>query len=280
MKLRLRVGKYNVTIAKVGEFSLDAGMVFGAVPKTLWGRYATVDEYNRVRLGINVVFLDDGNKRFLIDAGAGPLYKYNEKLTEIWNLNSERVDDVLGLDENDIDYVIFTHLHFDHAGGATVKKNGDYEATFPKALYYVHKEEIKVALNPHILSHYSYFEHDFMPLKKAYKLFELSGEKGSVISNISFKFTGGHTEGHIIIKAESEGEALVYVGDLILTSLHIPLAWVSGIDLCRLKSFREKEALYSEALENRYVLVFPHDLKPVAGRIIRDDKGRFRLEKV
>lgn len=268
-----------MTIAKTGEFSLDAGLVFGAVPKVLWSRYVTVDDYNRVRLGINALFLDDGDRRILIDSGAGSLDKYDEKLIDIWSLESERVDDVIGLDQNDVDYVIFTHLHFDHAGGSTVKNDNNFKPLFPKAKYFAHEKEIEAALNPHDLSRFSYFERDYVPLIKGKMLESLRGNQGEVLQNVSFKLTGGHTEGHIYVKVKSEGETLIYTGDLILSKYSVPIAWASGIDLCRIKNYNARKELYSEAVNNNYLFVFPHEPNPIFGTIYKDEKGKFRFKK-
>ena len=274
------MGKFYVTIAKTGEFSLDAGLVFGAVPKVLWSKYVAIDEYNRVRLGINAVFLDDGDKRILIDSGAGSLDKYNEKLIGIWSLESERVDDAIGLDRNDIDYVVFTHLHFDHAGGSTIKSNDNYEPLFPKAKHYAHEEEIKAALNPHELSRFSYFERDYVPLLKKDIIEPLKGDRGEILKGVSFRLTRGHTEGHIYVKVESEGETLIYTGDLILSKYSVPIAWASGIDLCRIENYYARKELYPEAVEKKYLFAFPHEPSPIIGRISRNEKGKYFFKTV
>ncbi len=274
---RFEIGEYKATLIRTGTFKLDAGIVFGAIPKALWGKYEKTDEYNRITLGINALFLDNGDRRILIDTGPGHINKYNEKLIEIWGLETTRIDDALGLDRNDVDIVVFTHLHFDHAGGATINPNGEYEPIFPNARYYAHEKEIEIALNPHALSRFSYFGRDYEPLLKKKILYALKGQKGSIEEDLSFYHTRGHTEGHIVVKVESDGDALYYLGDLVLTSLHLQPTWVSGIDLCRLESFYARETLYREALDKRAIFVFPHDKNLTVGRLTLDEKQRYKL---
>ena len=280
MKKRFEFGKYKATLVRTGNFKLDAGIVFGAIPKALWGKVETTDEYNRVSLGINALFLDSGDQRILIDTGPGHMDKYNEKLRAIWDLESERIDDALGLDRNDVDIVIFTHLHFDHAGGATIKGDSGFEPIFPNATYYAHSAEVEIALHPHALSKFSYFERDYVPLIKEKKLRRLEGEKGSITENTRFHYTKGHTEGHIVVEIESEGDTLFYLGDLVLTSKHIQPTWVSGIDLCRIESFKAREKIYSLALEKEAIFAFPHDRDLEIGRLKTDEKRRYYLERI
>ncbi len=280
LKRRFYVGDFRVTLAKTGEFSLDAGMVYGAIPKTLWGRIDTVDELNRVRLSINVLFLDNGNFRILIDSGAGSLGKYDDKLIEIWNLESEEPDEVLGLDENDVDLVILTHLHFDHVGGLTRSGDGVYQPVFKRAIHYIHEEEYKAALNPTIFEKFSYFERDFKPLVKANLVRFIKGKSGSIENHFRFFLTKGHTLGHIAIRFVSQSQTLIHPGDLILTSNHAPLPWISGIDLCKLESLEAKKTLYEDAVGKDHLFVFPHDKKLEIGKIVLDNRGRYKLEKV
>jgi len=280
LKKKFDVGDFRITLVKVGEFSLDAGMVYGSIPKTLWGRVDSVDSLNRVRLSINMLFLDNGNFRIIIDSGAGSLNKYDEKLIEIWGLESEEPDEALGLDENDVDLVILTHLHFDHAGGLTRLEDGVFQPIFKRAIHYIHEEEYKAALNPTIFEKFSYFERDFKPLVKSNLVRFIKGEKGSIENHFRFYLTKGHTLGHIAIKFVSQSRMLIHPGDLILTSNHVPLPWISGIDLCKLESLAAKIMLFEEAVNRDHVFVFPHDKSLDVGKIVVDNKGRYRLEKI
>ena len=215
----------------------------------------------------------------MIETGAGALEKYNEKLIDIWHLETNDVDDVIGLDEMDIDYVIMTHLHFDHAGGSTVKRDDEYRPLFKRAIHFIHEIEWKSALTPHELSRYSYFERDFVPLQKSNVLKFVEKDREKILPEIEYIWTGGHSEGHSIVKVTSENETLIFPGDLILTHYNVPISWISGIDLCRLENYNARVKLYEEAVKYNYMFTFPHEPEPIIGRIKMDEKGRYLFER-
>ena len=86
--------------------------------------------------------------------------------------------------------------------------------------------------------------------------------------------------GHIAIRFVSQSQTLIHPGDLILTSNHAPLPWISGIDLCKLESLEAKKTLYEDAVGKDHLFVFPHDKKLEIGKIVLDNRGRYKLEKV
>jgi glyoxylase-like metal-dependent hydrolase (beta-lactamase superfamily II) len=118
-----------------GSFRLDGGAMFGVVPKPLWEKRAPSDERNRIRLGLRPLLVRGQKQTMIIDAGIGG--KMDDKSVEIYAIDRSRnLDDALageGLSREDIDIVLASHLHFDHAGGFTTRRaSGALAPAFPQ----------------------------------------------------------------------------------------------------------------------------------------------------
>ena len=116
-------GDYRLEIIPDTEFRLDGGAMFGVVPRVLWERVCPPDDGNRVKLNANCLFIDTGKEKVLIETGMGE--KWSPKEIAMYGIDRERpfaesLRQIAGCDPEDIDIVINTHLHFDHAGGNTV----------------------------------------------------------------------------------------------------------------------------------------------------------------
>ena len=145
--IRFESGDLRLTILSAGTLWLDGGAMFGVVPKTLWAKLRPPDERNRIRLGMNVLLVEDGTKRTLIDNGAGT--KWDAKQRDIYGFAAKSPAEILepaGLTPGDIDVVLDSHLHFDHAGGNT-ELDADLRLvpSFPNARYVVQKGELEFA---------------------------------------------------------------------------------------------------------------------------------------
>lgn len=147
--IQIKIGDYELHPVPTGEFGLDGGAMFGTVPKVLWEKSNPADDKNRIRMEARGLLLK-GKKNILIDCGNGSDFvdKYGEKLgnkfAELYKNRSGRSNlkqsFKQGLTPENIDMVILTHLHFDHAGGGVTSKNGKLVPTFPNAKYYVQKK--------------------------------------------------------------------------------------------------------------------------------------------
>lgn len=221
-------------------------------PKILWEKSNPADEHNRIPMEARALLLDGGpGKRVLVDCGIGGDYqeKYGEKLgakfAEMYAVTSDASIGhslaALGLSETDIDHVILTHLHFDHAGGATRWQEGRLVPTFPKARYYVQRANFETASTPNLREKASYYTANFRPLDEAGVLQILDGPVENLLPGISVEVTNGHTRGQQIVKVTDGSTTLVYCGDLIPTSTHVRLPWVMGYDLDPLTLMEEKK---------------------------------------
>jgi glyoxylase-like metal-dependent hydrolase (beta-lactamase superfamily II) len=255
--------------------------MFGVVPKTLWERVAPPDSRNRIRLAARPWVVGDGQRWTLIDAGLGD--KLDPKLAEIYNLDRRQTLHLSlaghGLGAGDIDLVIASHLHFDHAGGFTSRgSGGEVVPSFPGARYLVRRGEYEDATHPHERNRASYFPDNFVPLVEAGRV-DFIEQDGEVAPGFVVRRTGGHTMHHQIVQIESDGKVAVFIADLMPTAAHLPLAYIMGYDLYPMDTLAFKRAFIDEAIGNEYLILFEHDPEIAAGYFRRRD-GRVVIERV
>jgi glyoxylase-like metal-dependent hydrolase (beta-lactamase superfamily II) len=285
----LNIGPYQVCPVPTGIFGLDGGAMFGTVPKVLWEKSNPPDEKNRIPMEARALLLKSKDRNILIDCGNGADFvaKYGDKLgnkfAEMYSLDEsgpslKKSLQKHGLDFKDITDVILTHLHFDHAGGGTTEINGELVPTFPKATYYIQKENLETAQKPNIREKASYFTSNIEPLVKSGKLKILNGPTENIIPGISVLVSNGHTKGQQIVKISDGKATLLYCGDVVPTSSHVRLAWVMGYDLEPLKLIEEKQVFLSQAADEHWYLYFEHDPYCDAAQVVRQGTD-FAVEK-
>src|SRR5690606_3244787 len=172
----------------------------------------------------------------------------------------------LGLGPADIDVVLMTHLHFDHAGGLTTVVDGIVRPVFPRARYLIRRGEWDDAMHPHARSRASYMPENYVPLAEA-GLVDFIEDDGEVLPGVSVWRTGGHTRHHQIVKIDSTGETGLYLADLVPTAAHLPEAWIMGYDLYPTETLAAKARWLPEAVQGEYVIFFEHDPTVAAGRL-------------
>jgi glyoxylase-like metal-dependent hydrolase (beta-lactamase superfamily II) len=222
-----------------------------------------------------------GARTLIVDAGIGD--KMDPKAVEIYAIDRSRsLRDSLaaeGLAEADVEIVLASHLHFDHAGGFTRRDaSGTLIPVFPRARYVVRAAEYEDATHPHERNRASYLAENYVPLQQAGVL-DLHQEDTAVMPGVRVVRTGGHTMHHQIVYLESEGRTAVFAADLIPTTAHIDSAWVMGYDLYPMDTFTFKRAFIREAIEREYLIFFEHDPDVAAG-YIREANGRRYVEPV
>jgi glyoxylase-like metal-dependent hydrolase (beta-lactamase superfamily II) len=266
----IALGELRVHIVPDGGFALDGGTIFGVVPRTLWEKTDPPDDRNRVSLGLNVALVETAGQRVLIDTGMGD--KWNDVERDRYRLDRSSsllaALAALGVRPEDIDVVINTHLHFDHAGGNTRIVDGRPVATFPKARYVVQMGEWEDATRPHERSRGSYREADFVPLAESRQFAPVQGE-AEVAPGVRVVPTGGHTAYHQMVVVEGGGERLVIPSDVLPTASHIPLPYVTAYDLFPVGTLEAKRRLLHDAAENGWQVLFYHDARRPVGRIAK-----------
>jgi glyoxylase-like metal-dependent hydrolase (beta-lactamase superfamily II) len=277
---RARLGEIDLATISDGLFKLDGGSMFGVVPKVIWNKKMPADERNRIEMGLNCLLIKSGGKNILVDAGMGS--KWPPKFVDIYDLRPPQgglVEGLAGegLKPEDIDLVIFTHLHLDHSGAATrLDESGKLVPTFPNARHIVQEGEWMAATKPDVRSAPSYHADNFLPLREAGLMDLIDGER-EVAPGVSVLHTPGHTAYHQSVLVESGGEKAFYFGDIMPTTHHLSPNYAMGFDLYPLEVARQRETLVERAIEENWLCVWEHDPAVPVGRIQVGDDGKKRV---
>lgn len=276
----MTLGNLKIESVSDGLFRLDGGAMFGIVPKPLWKKQLAPDDLNRITLGLNILLVDNGKERIIIDTGIGN--KGDRKFNEIYGIEKRRntIEDLKekGYEPRDINKVILTHLHFDHAGGSTCKDgHGNLAPMYPRATYFIQKSEWEDAQKPNEMTRASYLMDNFAPLEETGQIELLDGDT-KIADCVRVELTGGHTRGHQIALIESEGERVVHLGDLVPTSYHLPLPYIMGYDTFPLQTLEMRKRLYRKAVKGRWLLFFGHDFSPKVATLI-EKHGKYMLDE-
>lgn len=251
----------KIDLFNIASFHVDGGAMFGVVPKTLWSRVYSADENNLISLPLRSLIIETEGHVILIDTGWGD--KQDEKFFRHVHLHGGE-GLIMGLNNRgykpeDITDVFLTHLHADHCGGGVSRNSkGSYELTFPEATYHVSRAQWEWAVKNNLREADSFLEENILPIGQSGRV-NLVDEECELFPGISVMLCFGHTPGLMIPIINYNGRMLVYTGDLIPTSAHIPLIWNMSYDIESLKTIEEKEKLLKIALEKDYILVFQHD---------------------
>ena len=277
----MKIGTFEIYLLLDGYFRLDGGAMFGVVPRVLWQKNDPPDERNRILLALGMLLVKARGKLLLIDTGIGS--KGDEKFCDIYAVDRRpSIDESLAaihFCRDDIDLVVNTHLHFDHAGGNTTRlSNGRIIPAFPKAAYFVQREEWHSAMNPNERTRASYLRENYEILAVPGRLNLLDGDS-EILPGIRVMRTPGHTAHHQSVVIQSEGQTVCFLGDLIPTTSHLPLPYVMAYDLFPLTTLETKRRLLDQAYEERWLLVFQHDPRIRMGRLEKSD-GYFKLKEV
>ena len=209
----MNIGPYTIDLLETCRFGLDGGAMFGVVPKTLWERaYAPADGKNRIPMAAKVLCIRGNDRCILVDTGNSPFMP--PKLADIYGLDFSRftIDGSLaklGLRPADVTDVIFTHLHFDHAGGAMLE---DGTARFANARHYVQREQYQWAAHPTEKDKASFVSSMYEPLAHAGCL-ELLDGPGEIFPGIDVLPLYGHSKAMQAVRIRDGATTLLFPAD-------------------------------------------------------------------
>ncbi|TBW09678.1 MBL fold metallo-hydrolase [Azotobacter chroococcum subsp. isscasi] len=263
---------------------LDGGAMFGNAPRAMWERWMPADELHRIDLGCRALLVREDSRNVLVETGIGAFF--SPELKERYGVQESRhvlLDNLAaqGLSDADIDVVVLTHLHFDHAGGllAAWEEGRSPRLLFPNARFVSGRRQWLRACQPHARDRASYIP-ELLELLEASGRLELldDGQTSQTLGpDWRFHVSDGHTPGQLLPEVAMPGGPVLFAGDLVPGAPWVHLPITMGYDRFPEGLIEEKTALLEDLLARGGRLVFTHDPKVAMGRLTRDAKGRFGL---
>lgn len=257
---------------------MDGGAMFGVVPKPLWSKRYPVNELNQIELRTDPILVQTEHKNYLIEAGLGKGKLTDKQIRNYGVTEESKLEEslnMLGMTYEDIDAILMTHMHFDHAGGLTGLQDGKLVSLFTNAMIYTSTIEWDEMKNPNIRSRNTYWEENWKPIVSQVQPFE---KEVQITEGLRMVHTGGHSDGHSIIVFENGNEQLIHMGDLMPTHAHQNPLWVLAYDDYPMDSIFAKEKWIKQGIKNQAWFTFYHDY---AYRAIKwDVTGKEIIEKV
>lgn len=252
--------------------------MFGVVPKTLWSKYQASDELNRIEAGFNCFVVEDGTRRVLIETGGG--VRHDSRALERMRMPHGGVPAFqalanCGFPPESIDFVINTHLHWDHCGGNTVGEGDGAVAAFPKARYVTQRGELMHGREQHSRDAVSYRAVNYEPLLEAGQLQLLDGDV-EVAPGIQVQVMPGHNRDMMVVLVRSRGETWCHLADLAPYAAHITPTWVAAFDLFPMETIQSKDELFGRAAVEGWWCSFGHDPAVSFARVVSND-GKFSI---
>ncbi len=276
----MKLGQFTLTTVSGGRFRSDGGTMFGVVPKILWSKLVTVDADNCIPQATNCVLIDTGRQKVLIDTGYGPKLQEKERLVLGADPGNPIVTSLAaqGLTPKDIDVVILSHLHFDHAGGGISLDGDRLVTTFPRAEYVVQRREWEIATAGYPELRAAYPQENIVPLETTGQLRLVDGDV-DIVPGIHARITGGHTDGQMALFIYSGGQTAVYLADACPTWRHLPSLWCMSYDMDLLQSRRIKPVLLGEIVEQDWLALSCHDPDHAAAKLKTDPQREFAVSE-
>ena len=271
-------GGTKVALVQAGTFRTDAGAIFGPVPRLLWDKLVTdeIDHDHRLLQALNCLLIETPSGRVLVETGIGD--RLDGKARTMRGYEGPWIVPALataGFPPESINVVAMSHLHFDHAGGLL---RPDGERAFPHATIVAQKAEWEVALgdNPRLVA--SYVQPELRLVEKWGKQGWVDGEH-EIMPEVTVVPTGGHSAGHQAVIARGTGDGartLAFFGDLFMRPWAANPRWVTAFDDFPLDSVTRKVELFTQAVEEDWIVVLSHEANQPIGRLERD-RDRFRF---
>ncbi len=275
----MQLGDLELHLLVTDKWKADGGLMFGVVPRILWEKQKPPDANNMIDCACVCLIARINGRVIVCETGIGN--KLSEKRARQVALREP--EDLLhalqrlGIQADEVDAVITTHLHWDHAGGLTRRNDlGKLMPTFKKARHFVQRTEWDFALHPDVRSATGYYIDDFTPLADGNQSVEFLEGDAEVFPGVHIRHVGGHTPGSQILVLQSGELGCAVTGDLVCQTPHLRVPWNMSADIEPLRVFEQKARLFEEAEKHRWLLVLSHETDHPAGYL--EEGGRWRPE--
>jgi glyoxylase-like metal-dependent hydrolase (beta-lactamase superfamily II) len=269
----------QIHLLDTGCIGTDGGAMFGVVPKSLWQKFADCDENNFVTTALRNLYIEDGQRKIIVDTGIGN-YNDNPDFIKHHRPSNPSFDhaDALAAYNTTCDQItdlILTHLHFDHTGGIITRRDGQFLPTFPQARIWLQKEQWAWANNPSPKDRAGFIALHLDHLRDNPRL-ELIDGNHAISENVSTLPFYGHTPAMQCVKINKKGQTHFYTTDLIPLASHLRLPYVMAFDLEPLKTIQEKQKILDQAAQQKWTLIFQHDPENETGTVEKKN-NRYHL---
>ena len=260
---------------------LDGGAMFGNAPKAMWEAWIEPDDQNRIPLACRCLVIRDGGKTILLETGIGAFFdpKLRERygVVEPHHVLLQSLAEI-GVRPEDVDVVVFSHLHFDHAGGALTAfaEGANPQLVFPRAIYVVGAEAWQRSVSPHARDKASFIPGMTNLLAGSGRLELAASDRAAALGNgYRFHRSSGHTPGLLLTEVEMPNGPVLFASDLIPGRAWVHLPITMGYDRYPELLIDEKSTLLTDLLSRNGRLFFTHDPKVAMGTVARDAKNKF-----
>ena len=292
--------RYHWQILRAGPLKLDGGGMFGLIPRVVWSKAIAPDDRNRITVAHNCLLLSNNDRRIVIETGSGN--KLDEKMRGIFGLTDYTIVEALcdgGCACEDVDHVIVSHLHFDHAGGLTRKVGENVELTFPNARIVTQRQEWHDADHNNSVMTRTYYRDHLDPIRDRVDLVDSPPPFDSpthpdkdalpktsarqrmtrVLPGIDVFLVPGHTWGQqAILFRDEQDRRIVFTPDVMPTIHHVGAAYNLAYDAEPYTSTLTRRWLLEEAIKNDWLLYLDHEPGNPLVRVRSDGKGWYKVE--
>jgi len=280
----IQIGDICIHLINDCTVMVEAGGAFGLVPRALWRSLMPPDEENRVPMTAHCLLVTVGGRKIIVDTGHGSKLTGRQQAILQWKSYEGGLLGGLarlGLSADDIDLVVDTHLHADHAGGNTAyDAQGQIVPVFPNAEYVVQRREYEDAMRPNERTQAAYVPMNYQPLVESGQMRLLDGDT-ELAPGVWGVITPGHTPAHMSVRFESQGQHAAFLCDMASYAIHFErLGWMTAYDVEPLVTLETKRRWQKWALETSAVLIFTHDPVRPVGRFVAGDDGKGRVEPI
>lgn len=257
-------------VVETGFFLADGGACFGSVPKSVWVDSYPANEDNLCKLAMRSLLVQVADRLVLIDPGVGT--KHWDIMEEYGFRGLQTIESQIakyGFSCRDVTDVVLTHLHFEHCGGCTwIDRDFKLQLMFPNATHWTSEAQWRNLLAPNIAEENSMFSADVMEVFNQDK-FRFIQTDTLLCDGVSLKLFNGHSKGQIVVFLDDEKHAFLYAGDVVPTAAHLPLRWLSALDVDQVSALMGKNELLEEAARGGRAIIYAHDFYTPCSKVMK-----------